>query len=97
MNTTSTYLDSKAKRNLLNRLARIEGQVRALKSMVAEERCADEILVQATAARGALGQFTARLLERHLTDCAQSCMTGSTDEVMARISKAVSVALRLSS
>ena len=76
MPTKTTYLNEAAKKSLLNRLSRVEGQIRALKNMVREERCADEILVQAAASRGALGQVIARLLESQLTDCALSCMAG---------------------
>lgn len=96
MKTTSAYLDSSAKKALKNRLSRVEGQIRALKGMVEDERCADEILIQAAAARGALGQFIARLLECHLADCALNCMEGDRQEVMERVSKAISAALKLS-
>ena len=97
METQTSYLDEAAKRKLLNRLSRVEGQVRALKKMVEEAQCADEILVQAAAARGALGQFTARLLELHLADCVNSCMEGDRVQVSERLSKALSAALKLSS
>jgi DNA-binding FrmR family transcriptional regulator len=92
-----TYLDELAKRKLLNRLSRVEGQIRALKRMVEEARCADEVLTQATAARGALGQFTARVLEHHLADCVSSCMEGDRVQISERLSKALSAALKLSS
>ncbi len=84
METKTSYLDEAAKKGLLNRLSRIEGQVRALKEMVREERCADEVLIQAAASRGALGQFIARLLERHLTDCALTCMEGDSGRPVTR-------------
>ncbi|MFQ5504485.1 MAG: metal-sensitive transcriptional regulator [Planctomycetota bacterium] len=97
METATTYLDEPAKRSLLNRLSRIEGQVRALKDMVRDARCADEVLIQAAAARGALGQFIARLLETHLSDCVASCMEGDRVEITERVSKAIAAAMRLSS
>ena len=97
MRTKTTYLDEAAKRKLLNRLSRVEGQIRAMKEMVREARCADDILVQAAAARGALGQFIARLLETHLADCVNSCMEGDRIEISERVSKAITTALRLSS
>lgn len=96
MEIQTTYLDEAAKRNLLNRLSRIEGQVRGLKEMVGEARCADEILIQASAARGALGQFTARLLEHHLADCVNCCMEGDRVQISERLSKAIATALKLS-
>ena len=51
METQASHLDEAAKRKLLNRLSRVEGKVRALKKMVEETQCADEIIVQAAAAR----------------------------------------------
>lgn len=92
-----SYLDATAKKSLLNRLSRIEGQVRALKEMVRQERCADEVVVQAAAARGALGQFLAKILEHHLQDCARSCMPGDRGQVTERVSRAIAAALRVTS
>ena len=97
MQTAASYLDEAAKRRLLNRLSRIEGQIRAMKEMVQGGRCADDILVLAAAARGALGQFIARLLENHLADCVNSCMEGDRLEISQRVSKAIATALKLSS
>lgn len=91
----ASYLDEAAARSLQNRLARIEGQVRALRRMVAEGRCADEILVQAAAARGALAQFGLRILERHLAACAATCMGRDLEEVTARVGRAAAAALKL--
>ncbi len=95
MKTATGYLDLDAKKRLLNRLSRIEGQIRALKAMVEEERCADDILVQGAAARGALGQFLAKMLEAHLRDCVHNCMEGDRLQVSERLMKAVSTALKL--
>ena len=97
MPTTTSYLDDPAKRRLLNRLSRVEGQIRAMKQMIQDARCADDILIQAAAARGALGQFIARLLENHLSDCVNTCMEGDRVEISERVSKAIAMALKLSS
>lgn len=97
MPTTTSYLDEPAKRRLQNRLSRVEGQIRAMKQMVQDARCADDILIQAAAARGALGQFIARLLENHLSDCVNTCMEGDRVEISERVSKAIAMALKLSS
>jgi CsoR family transcriptional regulator, copper-sensing transcriptional repressor len=95
MKTTTGYLDVDSRKRLLNRLSRIEGQIRALKAMVEEERCADDILVQGAAARGALGQFVAKMLEAHLADCVNNCMEGDRVQVSERLMKAVSAALKV--
>ena len=54
---------------LLRRLVRIEGQVRALKRMVAEDAYCPDILTQASAASAALDAFSRQLLESHLRSC----------------------------
>jgi len=46
--------DAKAKRGMEARLAKIEGQVRAVRRMVAEDRECEEIALQLAAARKAL-------------------------------------------
>jgi DNA-binding FrmR family transcriptional regulator len=89
-----SYLDVQAKKRLRNRLSRVEGQIRALKTMVDEGRCADDILIQASAVRGAIGQFIARILEAHLSDCVATCMGGSERERTERLAKAVALALK---
>lgn len=54
---------------LIRRLRRIEGQVRGLERMVADDRYCIDILTQIAAVRTALDQVGARLLEDHVTHC----------------------------
>lgn len=50
-----------------NRLKRIEGQVRGLQKMVAEERYCIDIIAQASAVRQALSAVEDAMLENHLS------------------------------
>ncbi|MDQ7841196.1 MAG: metal-sensing transcriptional repressor [bacterium] len=52
-----------------NRLARIEGHMRSIGTMVSEGRPCPEVLVQTAAARAALDQAARVLLEDHLAHC----------------------------
>ena len=54
---------------LVNRLSRIEGQVRGLRRMVAEDAYCPDVLVQAAAANAALRAFARTLLDSHLRTC----------------------------
>ena len=54
---------------LVARLNRIEGQVRGLKKMVAEDRDCLQVLKQIAAASGALRSLGAVILEDHLKGC----------------------------
>lgn len=54
---------------LLDRLARVEGQVRGLRKMIEEDRDCEEVLTQLKAARSGLEQAAVMLIDRHITNC----------------------------
>ena len=56
-------------RRLVNRLSRIEGHVRGIKTMVQENRPCPEVLVQVAAVRGALDRVARIILDEHLSEC----------------------------
>lgn len=94
MDKTSPYLGEKDRKALRNRIARIEGQVRALRENLEAGACADDLILLASAARGALRQVVSRLLEAHLLDCARTCMAGDREEILRRVTRAVSTAMK---
>ncbi len=55
--------------NVLKRLARIEGHVRAVKRMVEEDTPCPDVLVQIAAIRSALNGVGQIILEDHLRGC----------------------------
>ncbi len=57
------------RRDLMNRLKRIEGQVRGLQRMLEENAYCPEILMQASAVNSALNSFCRVLLSNHLRTC----------------------------
>lgn len=56
-------------RKLINRLNRIEGQVRGVKKMIEDERYCVDVLTQVTAVQAALDSFARQLLEAHVHSC----------------------------
>jgi len=62
-------MDAEENKKLLDRLARIEGQVRGLRKMMEEQRCCEDVLTQLLAARSGLEQASLLILDRHLEDC----------------------------
>lgn len=56
-------------KNLLNRLNRIEGQIRGIKNMVEKDAYCTDILVQVAAANAALNSFSKVLLANHMRTC----------------------------
>jgi DNA-binding FrmR family transcriptional regulator len=58
-----------SKQQLLNRLARVEGQVRGLERMVQEDRYCIDVLTQIAAVQAALQQIALGLLDGHVRVC----------------------------
>ena len=56
-------------KDLINRLSRIEGQVRGIKKMVENDTYCTDILVQVSAVNAALNSFNKVLLANHIRTC----------------------------
>jgi len=72
------------KPGLLNRLNRIEGQVRGVARMVEEDRYCIDILTQVQAARAALVKVEAELLKDHLGHCIEGAIVSGDKEEQRR-------------
>ena len=64
------------KATLINRLRRIEGQVRGISRMVEEDRYCIDVLTQIQAARAALNRVEAEMLKDHLAHCIEAAIAG---------------------
>ncbi len=62
-------VDDAMAQDLLDRLARIEGQVRGISKMVQERRACDQVLVQIMAARAALEKVGAAVVTHNIDEC----------------------------
>jgi DNA-binding FrmR family transcriptional regulator len=60
-----------SKDQLLNRLARVEGQVRGVRNMVEEDRYCIDVLTQVSAVQAALDRISLGLLDGHARVCMQ--------------------------
>ncbi|MCD7904232.1 MAG: metal-sensing transcriptional repressor [Clostridiales bacterium] len=67
---------------LINRLNRIEGQVRGLKGMVERNAYCPDILIQSAAAAAALNAFGRELLNTHIRTCVADDIRKGNDEVI---------------
>lgn len=78
-------------KDLLNRLSRIEGQVRGIKRMVEEDAYCTDILIQVSAVNAALNSFNKVLLANHIRTCvAEDIRAGkeeTIDELVATLQK----------
>ena len=60
---------SATKEQLLNRLSRVEGQVRGLRGMVEDDRYCIDVLTQVSAVQAALDKIALGLLDGHARHC----------------------------
>ena len=63
------YLKPSVERRILNRLKRIEGQLRGIQRLIREHHSCDDILIQVGAAKQALNGVAVELLEGHMDTC----------------------------
>jgi CsoR family transcriptional regulator, copper-sensing transcriptional repressor len=82
---------SASKGQLLNRLRRIEGQVRGVERMVEEDRYCIDVLTQIGAAQAALDKVALGLLDDHARHCVvggeASLQEERTEELMAAVGR----------
>ena len=78
-------------RALVNRLNRIEGQIRGIRSMVESSAYCTDILTQVSAVTAALNAFNKELLASHIKTCvAEDIRSGkdeTVDELVATLQK----------
>lgn len=58
-----------SRKQIINRLSRIEGHIRGIKTMVQENRSCPEVLIQLAAIRGAVDRTARIILDEHLSEC----------------------------
>jgi len=85
------------KPKLLNRLNRIEGQIRGIARMVEEDRYCIDILTQIQAVRAALSRVESELLQSHLNHCIESAIvSGDAKEQRKKASELIELLGRAS-
>lgn len=68
------------RKSLINRLNRIEGQIRGLRGMVESDAYCPDILIQSAAASAALNAFNKELLSEHIRTCVAGDIRAGKDE-----------------
>ena len=69
-------------KKLINRLNRIEGQIRGIKGMVEKNEYCTDILVQVSAVNAALNAFNKELLANHIKTCVAEDIRKGNDETI---------------
>ena len=64
-----TYRNEEEKKIINNRISRIEGQLKGIKNMIAEDAYCNDILVQLSAIENSVKSLSNHILEKHLYNC----------------------------
>ncbi len=73
------------KKKLINRLSRIEGQVRGLRAMVERDAYCPDILVQSAAVNAAIDSFNKDLIASHIRHCVVRELRDGNEEVLSEL------------
>ena len=85
-------MKKETRENVDRRLARIEGQVKALRRMVGEDRYCIDVTRQVQAARAALSSRESIILDDHIATCVQHALEGDNlSEREAKIDELINV------
>lgn len=77
------------KKALLNRLKRIEGQVRGLQTQIEQDAYCNDILTQSAAVASAINAFNKELLANHIRTCVARDLRAGQDEVIDELAETV--------
>lgn len=87
----NTERDDDTKKALMNRLKRIEGQVRGLEQMLEKNAYCNDILQQSAAVGSALNAFNRGLISEHIKGCVATDLRqgdeSSVDELVLTLQK----------
>ena len=89
--TTTTRGYTATKDQLLERVRRVEGQVRGVEGLVADDRDCIDVLTQSSAVQAALDKVALGLLDDHARHCVMGAgedgQSEMTDELMAAVAR----------
>ncbi|MBB5435540.1 DNA-binding FrmR family transcriptional regulator [Nocardiopsis composta] len=91
----ATYGYHDDKQSHINRLRRIEGQVRGLQRMVEEDEYCIDILTQTAAVNKALRSFALSMLDEHLKHCVGHAVANGGEEADEKVREASEAIARL--
>ncbi len=81
-NQKKTMRSDEQKKKLINRLSRLEGQIRGIRGMIENDAYCTDILVQSAAAGAAINAFNRELLNSHIRGCVANDIRKGNDEVI---------------
>ena len=80
----------KVEKKIVNRLRRVEGQIRGVTQMVEDDRYCIDILNQIQAVKSALGRAESEILKRHAACCVtEAISSGDADEQKVKFNELI--------
>ena len=77
------------KKALINRLSRIEGQIRGIKQMLTDDKYCVDILTQTSATASAINSFAKEMLESHIRSCVIDGVRQGDDEKVEELIRTI--------
>ena len=77
-----TLRSEEERKKLMNRLSRIEGQIRGIRGMIEKDAYCADILVQSAAVNAAINAFNKELLASHIHTCVADQLRSGDDQVI---------------
>ena len=71
--------DAQEKKCLLDRLKRLTGQIDGIRKMVEEDRYCGDILIQLSAAEGAIREIQTKVYKTHMLTCVKDSLLAGDD------------------
>ena len=81
-------------KDLINRLNRIEGQIRGIRGMIEKDAYCMDVLTQSAAAGAALNSFNKVLLANHIHTCVKEGIRQGDEEVVEELVKMIQKLMR---
>ena len=80
-----TLRSEQERKKLLNRLNRIEGQIRGIKNMIETDCYCNDILIQSAAVTAAMNSFNKELIGSHMRTCVAKQLREGNDDVIEEL------------
>ena len=89
-----SHHNEKTIRELVNRMNRIEGQIRGIKGMIERHAYCDDVLNQIASAQSALYGVAKLLLEKHMKSCVKEQLQAGDEQVVDEVLNTIFKMLR---
>lgn len=74
-------------KKLLNRLSRIEGQIRGIRGMIEKDAYCTDVLTQSAAVSAAMNAFSRELLAEHIRTCVADGIRNGEEDVIDELNQ----------